>query len=268
MPNPESSVHKATPALSIQGRVDQGSATLYVEQSATPEGRTADDGSFAFTFDAARLEALRLQYGLQSRTLRLYFISETMEALNESVNLDYRGDMDLGTITMQPATPVTGRILNAGTPVENARVRLGRKEFLTAADGTFTASIPAATPTPLLVEKKGFVQTKGTWQPGAAIRDVELYTDLAPYGTIEVLPLDRTLVDNKSVSVNYSATSTARYIRFSYVANDFSKTVWLDLNKSLRLAPPAANVIYFQFADQDQKVVSPVLNRTLNVTTP
>ncbi|HET9241241.1 MAG TPA: hypothetical protein VFO10_28510 [Oligoflexus sp.] len=274
LPQPKSDVQKAKAELLIEGRVLHssellsGSTAIFIEQEPVAEAISADDGSFALTLDEDRLEALRLQYGLQDALLHLYFISENgnpESAVLNVLNIKNRGAMNLGDIQLQTEVPVEGRIVAQGTPAADARVRLGRKEIQTAADGTFSLTLPAQSATPLLVEKRGFVQTRGTWLPGNQLRDVELYSDLNPMGSIEAQPIPRN-TSNQPISLSYSANGAARWIRFAnnpdilnqgYIAD----APWQDLRQPLQIMPAAAT-IYFQFADRDQKILGPVLSYT------
>lgn len=273
LPQPESDVQKAKPELIIRGRVLHsselfaGPTAIYVEQSAAPETLSAEDGSFVFTFDADRLDALRLQYGLQNPRVHLYFVSESANpesAVVDFINIKYRGEMDLGEVQLQTETPVSGRVVAYGSAVPEARVLLGRKELFTAADGTFSATVPASMTTPLLVEKKGFVQTKGTWLPSGQQRDVELYSDLTPVGSIDAPPVLRTAFNNP-ISFSYSANGGAYWIRFAgspdALTNNYEpEAPWMDLRQPLQIL--SAPVIYYQFADRDQKILGPILSYT------
>jgi hypothetical protein len=274
LPQPKSDVQKAKAELVIQGRVLHSSASLsgntaiFIEQEPVAEAISAEDGSFALTLDEDRLEALRLQYGLQDALLHLYFMSENgspESAVLNVLNIQNRGAMNLGDVQLQAEVPVEGRIVAQGMPVGDARVRLGRKEIQTAADGTFTLTLPLQSTTPLLVEKKGFVQTRGTWLPSNQPRDIELYSDLTPAGSIEAEPIPRNL-GNQPISLSYSANRAARWIRFANNPGLLSQgyvpdAPWQDLRQSLQIMP-SAETIYFQFADRDQKILGPVMSYT------
>ncbi|WP_141735288.1 carboxypeptidase-like regulatory domain-containing protein [Oligoflexus tunisiensis] len=276
LPQPDSEVTKAQPELVVQGRAMPGLATLsgnigvYIEQDRMPEAITREDGSFAFSLDGERLEALRLQYGLQDPRLHLYFVSESgfaESAVLDVLNIQSRGVMDLGDVVLQPDTTVNGRVVASGAPVADARVRLGRQEVFTAVDGTFSATVPAQLSTPLLVEKRGFVQTKGTWLPGGQARDVELYNDLTPAGSIEALPVPR-ILGNEPISLSYSANGAARWIRFAGSPEALTEAYnpeapWQDLRQPLQIM--GAEEIYYQFADRDRKILGPVQSYTLTV---
>ncbi|HYX33123.1 MAG TPA: hypothetical protein VE954_08395 [Oligoflexus sp.] len=273
LPQPSSDVQKARPELTIKGRILHSSESLsgrtavYLEQNSAPEALSADDGSFDLTLDTERLAALRLQYGLQNSRLHLYFVPENADpesAVIDSINLESRGEMDLGNVLMQPNTTVTGRVVAYGAPVPEARVRLGRQELITAEDGSFSADVPAQLSTPLLVEKRGFVQTKGTWLASVQERDLELYSDLTPVGSIAAEPTLRN-AGNTPISLSYSANGAAYWIRFAGRAevldeNYESDAPWLDLRQPLQIL--SAPVIYYQFADRDQKILGPVLSYT------
>jgi hypothetical protein len=274
LPQPKSDVQKAKPELLIQGRILHSSASLngntaiFIEQEPTAEAISAEDGSFALTLDEDRLEVLRLQYGLQDARLHLYFMSENgnpESAVLNVLNIQNRGAMNLGDIQLQAEIPVTGRIVAQGSPTADARVRLGRKEIVTAADGTFAVALPSQSATPLLVEKKGFVQTRGTWLPSNQPRDIELYNDLNPMGSIEAQPILRT-ASNQPLSLSYSANSPARWIRFAnnpgILSQPFvSDALWQDLGQPLQIMPAVAT-IYYQFADRDHKILGPVMSYT------
>lgn len=274
LPQPKSDVQKAKAELLIQGRILHSSASLsgntaiFIEQEPVAEAISAEDGSFALTLDEDRLEALRLQYGLQDALLHVYFISENgnpESAVLNVLNIKNRGAMNLGDIQLQTEVPVEGRIVAQGTPAADARVRLGRKEIQTAADGTFSLTLPAQSATPLLVEKRGFVQTRGTWLPSNQLRDIELYSDLNPMGSIEAQPILRSAA-NQPISLSYSANGAARWIRFANnpeVLNQgyVVEAPWQDLRQPLQIMPAAAT-IYYQFADRDQKILGPVLSYT------
>jgi hypothetical protein len=270
LPHPESTVQKASPLLAIKGRVQHnndnaGPTAIYIEQTPTPETLSAEDGSFAFAFDADRLEAMRLQYGLQDDTLHLYFISDSKNresAVVSKVSLQYRGEMDLGTVAMQAETEVRGRVIAQGRPIADARVRLGRKEVFTDAEGNFSSTLPMASVTPILVEKSGFVQTKGLWSTSSESRDLELFTDLAPIGSISAL-LSPKGAFNQSITLNYSGTGTVRWIRFAKSASALQRSYepdspWLDVKGSLQVDRSDNGVIFYQCADKDQKIFGPV----------
>jgi hypothetical protein len=279
LPQPKSDVQKAKAELLIQGRIlhssasSSGNTAIFIEQEPMAEAISAEDGSFALTLDEDRLETLRLQYGLQDMLLHLYFMSESgnpESAVLNVLNIQNRGAMNIGDVQLQAEVPVEGRILAQGSPAADARVRLGRKEIQTAADGTFTLTLPAQLATPLLVEKKGFVQTRGTWLPNNQPRDIELYSDLTPVGSIEAQPIPRS-IGNQPISLSYSANGAARWIRFAnnpgvlnqgYVAD----APWQDLRQSLQIMPSAAT-IYYQFADRDQKILGPVMSYTPTLQT-
>jgi hypothetical protein len=277
LPQPKSDVQKAKAELIVQGRILHSSETLggstavYIEQQPTAEAITADDGSFAFALDDERLDALRLQYGLQDSLLHLYFVSESgnsESAVLHVLNIQNRGEMNLGDIQLQEETAVAGRVVAYGSPVADARVRLGRKEILTAADGSFSSTLPSRFATPLLIESKGFVQTRGTWLPGDQERDIELYNDLTPVGSIEAQAIPRTL-GNTLISLSYSANGTARWIRFAHdpdllVDSYEADAPWQDLRQPLQIVG-TASVIYYQFADRDQKILGPVMSYTPTV---
>lgn len=274
LPQPKSDVQKARPELLIQGRILHSSATLsgntaiFIEQEPVADAISAEDGSFAMTLDEDRLEALRLQYGLQDARLHLYFMSENgnpESAVLNVLNIQNRGAMNLGDVQLQAEVPVTGRIVAQGVPASDARVRLGRREIQAAADGTFSLTLPAQSATPLLVEKKGFVQTRGTWLPTNQPRDIELYSDLNPMGSIEAQPIVRS-TSNQPISLSYSATGAARWIRFANNPEVLTQgyvpdAPWQDLQQPLQIMPAAAT-IYYQFADRDQKILGPVLSYT------
>lgn len=274
LPQPKSDVQKAKPELLIQGRILHsseslsGSTAIFIEQEEAAEAISAEDGSFALTLDEDRLEALRLRYGLQDSRLHLYFMSESgnpESTVLNVLNIQNRGAMDLGDIQLQGEVPVAGRIVAQGIPAADARVRLGRKEIQTAADGTFALTLPSQSATPLLVEKKGFVQTRGTWLPSNQPRDIELYSDLNPVGSIEAQPILRS-VSSQPISLSYSANGTARWIRFANNPGALSQgyvpdAPWQDLQQPLQIIPSAAT-IYYQFADRDQKILGPVLSYT------
>jgi hypothetical protein len=277
LPQPDSEVTKAQPELTVQGRALPATATLsgnigvYIELERMPEAITREDGSFAFTLDGDRLDALRLQYGLQDPRLHLYFVSESgfaESAVLDVLNIQSRGLMDLGDVLLQADTTVSGRVMAAGTPIADAVVRLGRQAVLTAVDGTFSATVPEQLATPLLVEKRGFVQTKGTWLPGGQARDVELYSDLTPAGSIEALPVPR-LIGNEPILLNYSANGAARWVRFAGSPETLTEAYnpeapWQDLRQPLQVM--GATEIYYQFADRDRKILGPVQSYTLTVT--
>jgi hypothetical protein len=279
LPQPKSDVQKAKAELMIQGRVLHSSASLsgntaiFIEQEPVAEAISAEDGSFALTLDEDRLEALRLQYGLQDARLHLYFISENGNpeaAVLNVLNIQNRGAMNLGDVQLQAEVPVTGRVVAQGMPAADARVRVGRKDIQTAADGTFSLTLPAQTATPLVVEKKGFVQTRGTWLPGNQPRDIELYTDLTPVGNIEAEAILRS-AGNQPISLSYSATGAARWIRFANNPGVLSQSYvpeapWQDLGQSLQVMP-SAGTIYYQFADRDQKILGPVMSYTPTLQT-
>jgi len=268
-------VQKAKPELLIQGRILHSSATLsgntaiFIEQEPIAESITAEDGSFALTLDEDRLKALRLQYGLQDSLLHLYFTSEIgnpESAVLNVLNIQNRGVMDLGDVQLYAEVPVEGRAMAQGVPADDARIRLGRKEIQTAADGSFSLTLPAQSATPLLVEKKGFVQTRGTWLPGNQPRDIELYSELTPVGSIETQPIPR-ILGNQPISLSYSANGTARWIRFANSPGALSQgyaadAPWQDLRQPLQIMPSAAT-LYYQFADRDQKILGPVNSYTL-----
>lgn len=274
LPHPSTDIQKATPELLIRGQVVPSSAAItgrtliFIETAADPEILAAEDGSFEFTLAESRFESLRWQFGWQNRSLRLYFVSENgaaESALVAAIDTEARGIMDLGVIQMQPEVAITGRVIGNGGPLAEARVRIGRKELLTDGEGLFTTSAPLTISTPLLIEKAGFVQTKGSWTPGDATRDIQLYRDLTPYGTIEALPRPRDSI-NSLILLNFSATTASQWIRFGSRAEDLAKLYepnapWLDLGKTLALSPQfaAAAGVYYQFADQNQKILSPVL---------
>jgi hypothetical protein len=274
LPQPRSDVQKARPELQIQGRILHASETLggstaiYIEQEAQAEAISAEDGSFAFALDEDRLESLRLQYGLQDARLHLYFVSENgnpESAVLNVMNIKYRGTMDLGEVQLQAETTVNGRVMASGAPISEARVRLGRNEVQTAGDGSFSMSVPEGMTTPLLVEKRGFVQTRGTWLPSGQERELELYSDLTPMGMIDSLPIPRNL-GNQAISLSYSANGPARWIRFAWdpdllERNYEPEAPWQDLRQPLQIVARNAT-IYYQFADRDQKVLGPVLNYT------
>lgn len=277
LPQPKSDVQKAKPELIIQGRILHssevlgGNTAIYIEQQATPEAISAEDGSFAFALDEERLDALRLQYGLQDSLLHLYFVSESgnpESAVLNVLNIKYRGEMNLGDVQLQTETIVNGRVVAYGTPIPEARVRLGRKEIQTAADGSFSLALPSRTATPLLVEKKGFVQTRGTWLPSGQERELELYSDLTPVGSIEAQPIPRSL-GNQSISLSYSANGPARWIRFANDPDVLSRNYepnapWQDLRQPLQIVANT-EVIYYQFADREQKILGPVFSYTPTV---
>lgn len=278
LPQPKSDVQKAEPELLIQGRILHSSAALsgntaiFIEQEPVADAISAEDGSFTLILEEGRIEALRLQYGLQDPRLHLYFMSENgnpESAVLNVLNIQNRGSMNLGDVQLQAEVPVTGRIVAQGIPAADARVRLGRKDIQTAADGTFTLTLPSQSATPLLVEKKGFVQIRGTWLPGNQPRDIELYSDLKPVGSIEAQPILRT-ASNQPISLSYSANGAARWIRFANNPGVLSQTYvpdapWQDLGQPLQIVPSAAT-FYYQFADRDQKILGPVMSYTLTPT--
>ncbi len=274
LPQPKSDVQKAKAELVIQGRILHSSETLsgntaiFIEQQPTPEAISAEDGSFAFALDQERLDALRLQYGLQDPLLHLYFLSENgnpESAVLNALNIQNRGSMNLGDIQLQAETTVSGRVVGFGTPLAEARVRIGRKEIQTAADGTFSVALPSQMATPLLVEKKGFVQTRGTWLPFGQERDIELYTELTPVGSIAAQPILRNS-SNELISLSYSANGAARWIRFANSPEALARSYepdapWQDLRLPLQITGMSAEIFY-QFADRDQKILGPVQRYT------
>jgi hypothetical protein len=274
LPQPRSDVQKAKAELQIQGRILHASETLggstaiYIEQEGAAEALSADDGSFDFALDADRLEDLRLRYGLQDTRLHLYFVSESgnpESAVLDVLNIKYRGIMDVGEVQLQVETTVNGRVVASGSPIAEARVRLGRNEVLTAVDGSFSMNVPEGLATPLLVEKRGFVQTRGTWLPSGQERDVELYSDLTPTGMIESLPVSRNL-GNQSISLSYSANGAARWIRFArdpdlLERNYEPEAPWQDLRQPLQIVA-STETIYYQFADREQKVLGRIQSYT------
>jgi len=277
LPQPSSEMQKARPELLIQGRVlhsseaFSGPTAIYVERSAIPETFSAEDGSFSFSFDADRLELLRLKYGLQNSFLHLYFVSENGHpeaAVKGMIDIQARGAMNLGDVQLEPQSSINGRIVAYGAGVADARVLIGRQEVFTNADGTFTANVPEQSSTPLVIEKRGFVQTKGTWLPSGQERNIELYSGLTPVGSIDAMPVPRT-ASNPMISLSYAANGSARWIRFAgspdYLVKNFEADApWVDLRQPLQISN--VPVVYYQFADRDLKILGPVLSYTLSTT--
>jgi hypothetical protein len=274
LPQPSSEMQKARPELLIQGRVlhsneaFSGPTAIYVERSANPETFSAEDGSFSFSFDADRLELLRLKYGLNNQFLQLYFVSANgypESAVKGMIDIKARGEMNLGEVQLGLESPIIGRVVAYGAGVADARVLIGRQELITAADGTFTAMIPEQSSTPLVIEKSGFVQTNGNWLPGESTRDIELYSKLSPVGSINVTPILRTR-SNQMVPLSYSANRAAHWIRFAgspeYLVKSFEADApWVDLRQPLQISN--LPVVYYQFADRDLKILGPVQSYTL-----
>ncbi len=278
--HPTSESKKNPSSLLVKGRsltstgLAAGKTAIFIEQTPAPEAISADDGSFEFTLDAARLEQLRLQYGLQKTMLRLYLVNEsdhTESAVITSLSSQDRGEVSFAPIQLQPETLVTGRVLIGKSQelVMNARVKLGRKEVYTDADGTFSGFIPQFYTTPVLIEKKGFVQTLGVWLPSFLNRDFLLVDELMPYGNIEVIPSLRSL-DKKMISLNYSATGNSQWIRLAASPNQLLKSIeptapWKDLTQELSF-DPSSTIIYYQFADAEKTRLSPVFSYALPLT--
>ena len=278
--HPTSESKKNSPSLLVKGRsqtstgLPAGKTAIFIEQTPAPEVITADDGSFEFTLDAARLEQLRLLYGLQKTMLRLYFVNEsdkTESAVITTLNIQDRGEINFAPIQLQPETLVTGRVLIGSSQevVKNARVKLGRKEVYTDADGKFSGFIPQFYTTPVMIEKKGFVQTLGVWLPSFLNRDFLLVDELMPYGNIEVIPGLRS-VNMPMISLNYSATGNSRWIRLADSPSRLIRTFepsapWMDLTQELNYNP-SSSVIFYQFADAERNTLSPVFSYALPLT--
>ncbi len=281
LPGPKSETEKSNPSLTLSGQVlssdgqPAGQTAIYIEQFSAPELLSSSDGSFTLSFDAKRLNQLRLQYGLQKQPLRIYFVNErnnSESTVMQVLELTARGERSLGRVILQTEVLISGQVLALSKadgslqPIAAARVLLGRKALVTDGDGKFSGTAPMNTMSPVTIEKKGFVQTLGECLPGEGVQEFRLFDSLIPTGSIAVTPSGLESF-NPSFVLNYSANSTAQWVRFASSPELLQKTFevsspWMDFSQALKANFSKGSTIYYQFTDRDKKVLGPISSYT------
>ncbi len=286
---PSSEVSSQDFPLTLSGRVlgsdglGAGDVGIYMETEEIEEARTAADGSFSFAIDADRMQLFRGRYAPLDQPLHLYFVKSGVpgeSAVYDQIQPIAIGLLDIGTIRLEKQVAVSGQVraakkLEQSTlPVEKAYVRVGRNASLTDADGMFALYAPMRSHLPILISQKGYVQTQGTWHVGVVgdARNFVLYDRLTVEGTLDVPSSFR---DNdkamKTLTLALSANILARWVRLALSDSELAEPVdpritWQMVEGSVEIPLNAARpqAVYYQFADKDRKILSPVYRLDLD----
>ncbi len=239
----------------------KGATEIYFGQEKAPLAKTISQGTFRIEIPRAMIE--------ESSDRRLYFYSNQGEAAasNEIMNFEI-GEKNLDPIVLTAEIKMNGSVLtlNNGvpTPVPFAEITVGRRTTQTDAEGKYTVFAPSRIELPVLIHKEDFVQTKALWQINDATetRNFHLYKRLEPIGHIS-FP-SQALRTGTTVPVFLDSTQTAAYIRIASVPFTTPAELdgsWLNLSKPISLPTESLSQLnlYYQFADKDKKVLSPIL---------
>lgn len=282
--NPSAAVSSQDIPLTISGVVEDslGQAAsgieIFVEQETQPEQVTGPDGSFSFSWSAARMEELRFRYTALGQPLRLYFIKAGTpgeSAVYDKMKVMQIGNLDAGVIRLQNEVIISGQVsgpraFGGGVNLlEGALVHVGRFAALTDVDGRFALFAPAQSLLPVRISQKGYVQTRGSWNVGAIdeTRDFRLYDRLSVEGSLGIPTNFRNDDPSvKTLTLAVSGNALSRWVRIGLSEEELlNSSKWISLDDKVEVPriDGASMLILYQFADQNKQTLSPIYSLEL-----
>ena len=247
-----------------------GPTEIFFGQKREPLVTTTNAGSFQVEVPRALIET--------SVDRRLYFCSSSGEAAATPSISDFEsGEKQLDPVVLKPQLPmigtVSGVMSGVTTPVADAEILVGRNYAKTDADGKFSVLAPSLSELPVVIQKTGFVQTRGLWAVSSVseVREFHLYNRIEPTGSLSIAVAPRLV--GASPSVYLEGTPAAAYVRISaapFTTEPQTESAWFEVMKKVTLSAAVLSqpTLYYQFADKDKKVFSPVLNFTVSAAVP
>ncbi|MES2743907.1 MAG: hypothetical protein V4655_00710 [Bdellovibrionota bacterium] len=244
-------------------RSNGGSTDIYFGNNEAPLATTSDRGSYRIEIPRATLD--------ESSDRRLYFYSSLGEAGTSPEIKEFdSGEKTIDTVFLAPAVEMKGAVSifenGVPTPANGATIKVGRAVAQTDAQGRYSILLPQNSFLPVELQKKGFVITRATWQTSdiSEERPFTLYTKLDPEGRV-TLPVRQRLMDTPKtrVPLYIESTPSARYVRVSTspftVSPDLDST-WFSTKEAvtIKASDLSQDVLYYQFADENKKALSPV----------
>ncbi len=244
-------------------RSNGGSTDIYFGNNEAPIATTGDRGSYRIEIPRSVID--------QSADRRLYFYSSLGEAGTSAEIKEFEsGEKTIDTVFLAPTVQMQGLVSSlengAATPASGATIKVGRAVAQTNDQGRYTILVPQNSKLPVEVQKKSFVITRATWDISdlAEERSFTLYTKLDPEGRV-ALPVRQRLMKtpDTQVPLYIESTPSARFIRISVtpltVAPEVDGT-WISLKESvtIKTSDLSQPILYYQFADEDKKVLSSV----------
>lgn len=265
VPGSKEEVNNQSTKVTMVGsfRSNGGSTDIYFGKSDSPIATTTEQGSFKIEIPRELIES--------TDDRRLYFYSSLREeGVSAEITEFESGTKSLGTVQLRPVLEVEGIVSasDKGTlvPVSGAEVRIGRIKATTDANGRYTASLPQQTKLIVEVEKAGFVITKSRWFTADVneVRPFRLYKNLEPQGFLSMPTQERRLKDDDSaVVINVDSTPGTEWVRISSAPFSVEAELdssWQSLSKAITVpnSDLSSSELYYQFADGEKRILSPV----------
>ena len=237
-----------------------GTTKIYFGKEETPFVTTTTQGVFHIQILRALIE--------KSSDRRLYFYnSNGQQAVSEEILAFDNGEKKIKDVELASPLLMTGTVLatvnGKEAPIADAEIVVGREKATTDKAGNYQIDAPRNTEVPVLLHKKGFVQTRALWttEESEESRNFHLFTRLEPMGSLSIPSTVRFAAT--TVPLYLESTPNAAFVRIGTAAFTVSAeadSTWLDLSKNISLSSSTVSEInlYYQFADKDKKIVGPV----------
>jgi hypothetical protein len=264
-------------------------ALVYIELAGTSSAITDEEGNFTFTLEQLHLSQIKHSVPYENPVFYLYFErgqGDLLTAVSPPIELDRRGSVSVGTITLRPALTVSGRITFIGArkaaPSQNkTHILLGRTTTEALEDGSFKLMNVTAGMIPFIVAREGYETYRAqvdttALQFASFVQNLTLFsTDDAVSGVL--LPLAAGCGASSGGPDIYcyefmvKASKKSKFVRVAAQREKLQQanagSAWHAVDRVLReeFAAAGSQTLFYQFSDETHTVKSPIYELKMTI---